>query len=156
MQLATLIASSVFLIHGMFAVALGVVTAQIHTGMARFQDVPWFFWEYGRLLVLQPACMLKPCTATDRLESFYTLPDHNRRYHLNGNHCPATGKVSAYDYVRSTAPAADGSGGTIKIDQSHNGTYGRWQSHLSFIKHWLLIGGWCADRRHPCARTIRA
>ena len=43
-------------------------------------------------------------------------------YHLNGEHCKE-GKVSAYDYVTSTAPAVDGTGGTFEIDLAHNDTY---------------------------------
>jgi len=33
------------------------------------------------------------------------------------------GKESAYDYVTSTAPNADGSGGNFEVDLAHNGTY---------------------------------
>eukprot|EP01047_Picozoa_sp_COSAG01_P109792 COSAG01_NODE_38645_length_487_cov_0.510309_1_plen_72_part_00 len=33
------------------------------------------------------------------------------------------GKLEAYDYAESTAPAADGSGGTFKVDLAHNGSY---------------------------------
>ena len=43
-------------------------------------------------------------------------------YHLSGEHCP-TGKSGVYDYAKSTAPAADGSGGTFEPDLAHNGTY---------------------------------
>ena len=37
--------------------------------------------------------------------------------------CPSEGKVSAYDYATSTAPAADGTGGTFEIDLAFNGSY---------------------------------
>ena len=43
-------------------------------------------------------------------------------YHLNGEKC-SMGKESAYDYVTSTAPNADGAGGSFEVDLAHNGTY---------------------------------
>lgn len=43
-------------------------------------------------------------------------------YHLNGEKC-SMGKESAYDYVTSTAPNADGEGGSFEVDLAHNGTY---------------------------------
>ena len=64
-------------------------------------------------------------------------------YHISGNRCKEPDsfsayndvngivpevdgktKVSGYDYVSSTAPAADGSSnGTFDVDMAHNGTY---------------------------------
>jgi len=79
----------------------------------------WHRWHLGWLLRKYTPCWRG--FATFRGSSGNT---DDYWYHLNGNHCPKVGKVSAYDYVSSTAPAADGSSaGTFDVDLAHNGTY---------------------------------